>query len=406
MVIALPGEAVTHKNFVNLVHDFALLQSLGIKLVILQGARPQIQALLDKHKIDAPITEGTRVSVPEAMPHIVNACNSVKTELESAMSAGLAESPMHQLNLHTLSGNFVSAQPMGIADGVDYQFTGKVRSVDTKSMRAAIETGAAVLINTLGYSTTGEVFNLYLSDVLEQVATSLNADKVVCFTDDAHLGPNFDHQILKPGSAKLAPKDMHSHSDLIQSAARAVHSGVSRGHIVSYETNGALLEELFTHDGSGLLICEDEFVTIRDADSADVSGILELIQPLQDSGVLVVRTRELLEQEISNFCVVEIDGTIAGCGALVFLENQMAEVACLAVHPEFQGRGFASKVVSALESKARSQDQVGLVVLTTQATHWFAERGYVEATQDQLPPQRKSLYSVDRNSKVLIKSIN
>ena len=405
MVVALPGEAVSHKNFVNLVHDFALLQSLGVKLVIIQGARPQIQAALDKNGINGPIERGVRISSAESMPHVINACNAVKTELESAMSAGLAESPMHQLNLHTLSGNFVSAQPFGVSNGVDYQFTGKVRSIDTKSIQAALDTGAAVLLNTLGYSTTGEVFNLYLSDLLYEVSTRLKADKVVCFTDSAHLGPNFDHQIVKPDSAELAPKDKHTHSYLIQSAATAVNTGVARGHIVSYENNGALLEELFTHDGSGLLISDDDFIAIREADLADVSGILELIQPLQDSGALVVRTREILEQEISNFCVVEIDGTIAGCGALVELENSISEIACIAVHPEFQGRGFASKVVRELESKALSLSSNGIFVLSTQAAHWFTERGYQESSHDQLPPKRKSLYRSDRNSKVLFKAL-
>ncbi len=405
MVIALPGEAVQHPNFVNLVHDLALLQSLGVRLILLQGARPQIQTLLDANQINAPIKNGVRVSSEEAMQHIVDACNAVKTELESAMSAGLADSPMHQLNLHTLSGNFVGAKPFGVRDGIDYQYTGEVRSVDTSSISKALDTGAAVLMNTLGYSSTGEVFNLSLSNLLQVVARDLDADKVICFSDSAHLGSELDHQILKPSSKDIPTHSDDSASSLVQGAVAAVNAGVPRAHILSYENNGALLQELFTHDGSGLLVSEEEFISLREADLADVSGILELIQPLQDSGALVVRTREILEQEISNFSVVVIDGTIAGCGALVPLDDDQVEIACIAVHPEFRGRGFASQLVSELEAKATQLNKTGVFVLSTQTTHWFMERGYKPTSSEQLPTNRKSLYSSERKPKVLYKAL-
>lgn len=405
IVIALPGEAVQHPNFINLVHDLALLQSLGVRLLVLQGARPQIQAQLDQNQIHAPIESGVRISTNEAMPHIASACNSVKTELESAMSAGMADSPMHQLNLHTLSGNFVSAKPLGVRNGIDYQFTGEVRSLDTSSVNSALDTGAAVLMNTLGYSSTGEVFNLSLSNLLLSVADAIKADKVICFADKKHLGPELDHQVLKPSSTEISERSGDNASDLIQAAATAVRKGVSRAHIVSYETDGALLEELFTHDGSGLLISNEEFISLREASLADVSGILELIQPLQESGALVVRTREILEQEISNFSIVNIDGTIAGCGALVPLEDGQSEIACIAVHPEFQGRNFATKLVSKLERKAESLHYKGIFVLSTQASHWFAERGYMECSSEELPKNRKVLYSTERKPKVLYKAL-
>lgn len=402
-VIVLPGEAVQHPNFVNLVHDLALLQSLGVRLILLQGARPQIQSLLDENQIEAPIENGVRVSTSDAMPHIVNACNTVKTELESAMSAGLADSPMHQLNLHTLSGNFVSAKPFGVRKGIDYEYTGEVRSVDTASVFRALDTGAAVLMNTLGYSSTGEVFNLSLSNLLHSVSEATKADKIICFTDGGHLGPKLDHQILKPSSREIPTHGDDNTSHLIQGAVAAVQAGVQRAHILNYEIDGALLQELFTHDGSGLLISEEEFVSLREADLADISGILELIQPLQESGALVVRTREILEQEISNFSVVVIDDTIAGCGALVPLEEGQAEIACIAVHPEFRGRGFASRLIDGLETKAARLAKKGIFVLSTQTTHWFMERGYEPTTSEQLPSNRKSLYSSERKPKVLYK---
>lgn len=405
IVIALPGEAVQHPNFINVVHDLALLQSLGVRMIVLQGARPQIQALLDENGIDAPIHEGIRVSTSEAIPHIVSACNAVKTELESAMSAGLADSPMHQLNLHTLSGNFVSAKPLGVRGGNDYQYTGSVRSIDTKAISSALDTGAAVLLNTLGYSSTGEVFNLSLGNLLEAVSDSIDIDKVVCFTSANDLGPGLDHQVVKSNPSDLPKFSDEAGGYLIRAAAAAVSKGISRAHVISYESDGALLEELFTHDGSGLLISNEDFLSIREASLADVSGILELIQPLQEVGALVMRTREILEQEISDFSVVDIDDTIAGCGALTPLDSDHAEIACIAVHSEFRGRGYAGKLVSMLESKARSAGKRGIFVLSTQTTHWFVERGYKECSADRLPSNRKALYSNERKPKVLYKSL-
>ena len=405
VLIALPGEAVQHPNFINLVHDLALLQSLGLRLVLVQGARPQIQQLLDEAGTTAPIEQGIRVSTSEAMPFIINACNAVKTELESAMSAGLADSPMHQLNLHTLSGNFVSAKPLGVRNGVDFQFTGEVRSIDTESIHRALDTGAAVLINTLGYSSTGDVFNMSLSDLLSALAHRLEVEKVICFASRDTLTADFDHKVIKPSADSLPSFTNDDADSMLRAIAAAVRGGVPRAHVLGYEDDGALLKELFTHDGSGLLISNDEFLTIRDAALADVPGILELIQPLQESGALVVRTREILESEIGHFSVVDIDDTIAGCGALIALDHQHAEIACIAIHSEFQGRGYASNLLTALEKKAASLGLQQVFVLSTQTAHWFTERGYSETSAEHLPGERQALYNSERNSKVLYKQI-
>jgi len=312
---------------------------------------------------------------------------------------------MHQLNLHPLSGNFVSAKPLGVRDGTDYQFTGEVRSIYQPSIEAALETGAAILMNTLGYSSTGEVFNLALSDILTAVAKSLDVEKVICFSTREALTAEYQHKVIKPTKASLPAFINDDAANMLQAVAKTVRAGVPRAHVLSYEDDGALLKELFTHDGSGLLISEDEFLTVRDAQLADVPGILELIQPLQESGALVVRTREVLEGEINHFSVVDIDDTVAGCGALIALQGDLCEIACIAIHPTFQGRGFASNLLNELEAKAVDQGMSGIYILSTQTTHWFAERGYQEASAEQLPEQRRTLYNSERNSKVMYKAL-
>lgn len=406
-VIALPGEAVEHPNFINLVHDLAMLQSLGARLVIVQGARIQITRALEKAEVDAPIEQGIRVSSAEAMPYIISASNGARTELESAMSAGLIDSPMYQLNLKTLSGNFIYAKPLGVRDGIDYQYTGLVRQVDSKAIQAALGTGAAVICNTLGYSSTGEVFNLSLNECTLSVATSLKADKVIGFMSDETLSP-----MLKK-SAEVRPKLAHAFGNanmeeagLADALAEAVDRGIERSHLVSYEQNGALLKELFTHDGAGLLISKIDSAVLREAQFNDVGSILELIQPMQEAGALIQRTRELLEEQIENFSVMEIDGTAVGCAALQPLDDVSGEIACVAVQPEFQGRGYAQKLLDHQIEKAKKLGIRSLFVLSTQATHWFIERGFKECSAELLPGSRRAQYNIHRKPKVLVKELN
>ncbi|MEQ9209038.1 MAG: amino-acid N-acetyltransferase [Pseudomonadales bacterium] len=405
-VIALPGEAIEHPNFINLVHDLAMLQSLGAKLVIVQGARIQITRALENSGVDAPIEQGIRVSSDEAMPYIIAASNGTRTELESAMSAGLIDSPMYQLNLKTLSGNFIYAKPLGVRDGVDYQYTGLVRQVDSKAIQAALGTGAAVICNTLGYSSTGEVFNLSLNECTLSVATSLKADKVIGFMSDETLSPMLKQSEVRPKLAHAYGSANMEEAGLADALAEAVDRGIERSHLVSYEQNGALLKELFTHDGAGLLISKIDSAVLREAQSGDVGSILELIQPMQEAGALVQRTRELLEEQIENFSVMEIDGTAVGCAALQPLDNSSGEIACVAVQPEFQGRGYAQKLLDLQIAKAKNLGIKNLFVLSTQATHWFIERGFREINADCLPDNRRAQYNVQRKPKVLVKELN
>lgn len=404
-VIALPGEALAHPNFINLVHDLAMLQSLGARLIIVQGARQQIGDALDKADIGNHIEAGVRVSTSQAMPHIISAANLVRTELESAMSAGLVDSPMYQLNLKTLSGNFVAAKPLGVRNGIDYGFTGLVRQVDARAIQSALDSGAAVICNTLGYSPTGDVFNLSLSDAVAEIAKSVSADKIIGFISDEQLKPLLNSTVIQPVRAHELGAAVCDEASLIDALANAVDAGVDRAHFVSYEDNGGLLKELFTHDGAGLLISKDNLDLIRNAEPRDVGAILELIQPLEDTGALVRRTRDLLEAQIQSFAVIDIDGTVAGCAALHILNESSAEIACMAIHPQFQKRGHASELFAYLMKRAENAALSRVFALSTQTAYWFKERGFEETSPDALPEARQELYNSERNSKVLVKKI-
>ncbi|MBC6428214.1 MAG: amino-acid N-acetyltransferase [Cellvibrionales bacterium] len=399
-VIALPGEAAAHPNFLNLAQDLSLLQSLGARLILVQGARAQIDAALTAVGIDAPLEAGVRVSTAAAMPHIIAATNAVRTELERALSAGLLGAP----RLRTVSGNFVVAKPVGVRDGVDYLLTGLVRQVDRQAIERALYGGALAIVPTLGFSATGEVFNLSLGDCATQVAKAVGADKIIALLGEQRLRPLLEQQsvVLPARAQQLAAVEM-GEAGLLHAVAAAVDAGIERAHLVSYEANGALLRELFTHDGAGLLIARQEPVQVRTASAADVGYILELIQPLQESGVLVQRSRELLEAELDRFAVLDIDGTAIGCAALHPLDEQAAEIACVAVQPEFQGRGYAGRLLEFQEQRAIAAAIKRLFVLSTQATHWFIERGYRETPADDLPAARRAQYSTERKPRVLVK---
>ncbi|HQQ62035.1 MAG TPA: amino-acid N-acetyltransferase [Pseudomonadales bacterium] len=414
-VLMLPGEAVLHETFAHTVHDIALLNSLGVKLVLAVGARAQIDTALARVHMKPALHKGVRITDSTALPLVVEAASSVRTQVEALLSTGLVNSPMHGAQIRVTGGNFVTAKPIGVRDGVDFHHTGEVRRVDADAIRSALDHHAIVVLPCLGYSASGEIFNLAIENIATHVAQALDADKLIAFIATPGL---LDKQgqlqrELKPAQATALLKKHAIDHEL--SALRAAvnfidHSTAenhkARAHLISYSKNGSLLEELFTREGSGTLIAHDSAELIRAATLDDVGGILELIQPLEAEGVLVRRSREVLEAEISNFTVIEHEGLIAACSALyTYPDSKMAEVACVATHPHYRGGGRASLLLDHLEKLAKKRGLKKLFVLTTQTAHWFVEKGFVHAKIDQLPNKKQQLYNYQRNSRIFIKPI-
>lgn len=407
-VIMFNGEAVKHPNFSYLIHDFALLHSLGIKLVLVHGARPQIEANLKENAIDAPMVNDVRLTPKEAMPYILEAVGSIRLQIEAQLSMGLANSPMYGSRIDAVSGNFVIARPYGIRDGVDYQFTGEVRTIDAEAIRNNLIHDHVVILGSMGYSATGEVFNLLAEDVALQAAISLKADKLIFLGKDIGIY-NDKGQLLKemiPHEVARYLRDKPEDSEMarfLQAASEACRESIYRTHIISYAKDGALLEELFTRDGSGTLISHDSYEEIRRADIDDVVGLLELLEPLEQQGILVRRSKERLENEIDYFSVIERDGMVLGCAALYPLSDNAAEVACVAIHPNYRNGNRGADLVAFLEQQARSRGIDELFVLTTRTVHWFMEMGFEEVPAESLPAARYAAYDTNRKSKVLKK---
>ncbi len=411
-VIAFGGEVVADGKFVELTHDFNLLASLGIRLVLVHGARPQIEQHLAKNNLGDTYHHGIRLTDAETMQCVKEAVGRVRVEIEALLSMGLPNSPMANADIRIAGGNFITAQPIGIINGVDLMHTGRVRKVDTEAISDRMDFDEVVLLSPLGYSPTGEVFNLTLEDVATSTAIALDADKLVFLmdTDGVHVKKG---KLLKELTIAQSQQVLSAKGKLpddvalyLPCAIRACEAGVARTHLISRHTDGAVLQELFSDEGIGTMVVESTLNTLRDATIEDIGGILELLRPLEEEGVLVRRNRELLEQEIDRFVVLEHDHRIVGCAALYpFPDEAAAELAALAVEAQSRDRGYGEAILNHMISIAKSQGMKKLFVLTTRTAHWFLERGFVESDVSALPAQKKSLYNYQRKSKVFVRKI-
>ena len=412
-IIMLPGEALNSEQFVNIVGDIALLSSLGVRMVLVHGARSQINSHLANRNISTEFYRGYRITTSECLTSVTEAVASQRVKLESQLSMGLINSPMHGARMRVVSGNFVTARPFGVIDGVDFQHTGEIRRIDQQAITQLLDTGYIVLLSCLGYSTTGEIFNLLTEDVASHAAMALDAEKLIMFSSDTGLRDS-DGKLL----STLRPSEIRGYLDdhqqtpeklrLIKAAVAVCDNDTVRTHIISHNEDGTLLRELFTRQGCGTLITRDThaYEQLRSANIHDVGGILILIAPLEERGVLVHRSRKQLEREINMFTVIVGDGMIIGCASLhPYTEEHEAELACLVVHPNYRNGNRGDLLLEHIEQKAQQLGMDKLFVLTTQTAHWFVERGFSPAKVADLPLEKQATYNRPRNSRVLVKQL-
>ncbi|MFA6052089.1 MAG: amino-acid N-acetyltransferase [Methylobacter sp.] len=412
-VIFLGGEAVLADDFDHHVHDFALLSSLGIRLVLVHGIRPQIDQRLNKLNVPALFHKHLRITDDLALQCVKEAAGLVRVEIEALLSMGLANSPMAGAKIKVASGNFVTAKPIGVIDGVDYCHTGEVRRIDSSAIHQQLDQNNVVLISPVGYSPSGEVFNLSAEQVATAVSIALKAEKLILLTEQSCCNPDNGAQIQQMTTAE-ADAFLQQHPDIpssmslpLKAAIQSCQAGVDRVHLINRTIDGALLLELFSRDGIGTLISSTPFEELRPASLNDIGGILELIKPLEQQGVLTKRSREKIEMEIADYIVIERDGLIIGCTALHPVEQQpFGAIACLAVHPDYRGSTRGNRMLEYAYGKARQSGLKKLFVLSTQTMHWFIERGFLSSDISQLPDQLKALYNPQRNSKILCKEID
>ncbi len=411
-VVCFGGEAVLAEDFDHHVHDFALLNSLGIRLVLVHGIRPQIDQRLQLLGSEPRFHHNLRITDGQALQCVKEAAGLVRVEIEALLSLGLANSPMAGAKMKVASGNFVTAKPLGVIDGVDYGYTGEVRRIDSVAIHQQLDQDNVVLISPIGYSPSGEVFNLSAEQVATAVAIALKAEKLVLLTEQDCFNPDGGGQIQQMTTAEVTallqqhPDMDNSISQPLKAAIQSCEAGISRVHLINRALDGALLLELFSRDGIGTLISSAPYEELRPATLNDIGGILELIKPLEQQGKLAKRSREKIEMEIADYIVIERDGLIIGCTALhANLQRQFGVIACLAVHGDYQRSARGNRLLEFIYRKAKQQNLKTLYVLSTQTMHWFIERGFVPSSAEQLPDTIKALYNPERKSKVLYQNI-
>ena len=417
-VVALCGEAIAAGKLSAFVQDLAILHAMGIQIVLVHGFRPQVSEQLRAKGHPERFNKGLRITDAVALDCAQEAAGQLRFEIEAASSQGLPNTPMANATLRVVSGNFLTARPVGIVDGVDYQLSGLVRKVDAPAIRRAMEGGAVVLLSPFGFSPTGEAFNLTMEDVATSCAVALQADKLLFLTEVAGVRENPD-DVDSPIDTELALADAErlvaklpapqSSTDVafyLRHCIKACRGGVDRSHILPYASDGALLMEVYTHDGIGTMVVDEKLESLREASPDDVGGILQLIEPFEKDGTLVRRDRSEIERDIGNYTVIEHDGVIFGCAALYpYADAKTGEMAALTVSPLSQGQGDGERMLKRIEQRAKSAGLDSIFVLTTRTMHWFIKRGFVQVDPDWLPEARKRKYNWDRRSQVLVKHL-
>lgn len=414
-VIMLEGEAIEHENFCNIVNDIGLLHSLGIRLVVVYGARPQIDANLKEHDIPAVYHQHVRVTDAVTLERVKQAAGLLQLDITARLSMSLNNTPLQGAHINVVSGNFVIAQPLGVDEGVDYCHTGRIRRIDEEAINRQLNSGAIVLLGPVAVSVTGESFNLTSEEVATQIAIKLKAEKMIGFCPSQGLSDEqgrvlaevFPNDVARRIDSMESDGDYHSETvRFLRGAVKASRSGVRRCHLISYCDNGALLQELFSRDGIGTQIVMESAEQVRRATIHDIGGILELIRPLEQQGILVRRSREQLEMEIDKFTIIERDNLTIACAALYpFTEEKIGEMACVAVHPDYRSSSRGETLLNQVTQHAKMLGLEQLFVLTTRSIHWFQERGFIPADIDALPMKKKELYNYQRKSKILMLKI-
>ena len=420
-VVGIAGEAIAAGKLPHLAQDLAMIQSMGVKVVLVHGFRPQVNEQLKAKGHTAKYSHGIRITDEIALDCAQEAAGQLRYEIEAAFSQGLPNTPMADSTVRVISGNFITARPVGIVDGVDFQNSGVVRKVDTAGISKVLDMGAMLLLSPFGFSPTGEAFNLSMEEVATSVATALQADKLIFLTEvpgilqRPHEPPDEDNPVdtelsLAAAEALLlevpAAREPADVAFYLQHCVTACKGGVERSHIIPYSVDGAILLEVYVHDGIGTMIVDEKLESLREATEDDVGGILKLIEPFEKDGTLVKRSRTEIERDASSYTVIEHDGVIFACAALnPYPEGRTGEMAALTVSPDVQGQGDGERVLKRIEQRARAAGLESIFVLTTRTTHWFLKRGFVLVDADWLPEARKRKYNWDRKSQVLVKKL-
>jgi amino-acid N-acetyltransferase len=404
-ILAIDGAIVTDENFATLLLDVAVLRSLNIRVVLVHGASAQIRLLAEEKNVTPSDLDGAGITDETTLKLALNAANRLTHEILEGLSAN---------DLRAASTNVIIAHPMGIIQGVDHLFTGKVERVDTELLNSLLAQGVVPVIPPLGFDGDGKTYRVNSDGVAVAIADALKAIKLIFITSQDGL--IYNGQLIRQMLVAELEKLLQTHSgnfmpELLskaQHAAAACKSGVPRVHVINGKVDEGLLAEVFSNDGIGTLIYANEYQQIRPAKKKDVRAIQLLTKAAVESDELVKRTRAVIEKSLGDYFIFEIDKNPVACVALhVYPEQKKGELACLYVNSLHENQGIGRKLIQFVESKAKELNLSELLTLSTQAFTYFQSKGgFAEGTPDDLPPARREKYEQSgRNSKVLVKKL-
>jgi amino-acid N-acetyltransferase len=404
-ILAVDGAIVTDENFATLLLDVAVLRSLNIRVVLVHGASAQIKMLAEEQKVQPSNLDGAGITDAATLKLALTAANRLTHEILEGLSAN---------DLRAASTNVIIAHPMGIIQGVDHLFTGKVERVDAALLQTLLVQDVIPVIPPLGFDGDGKTYRVNSDGVAVAVAEALKAIKLIFIT--AQDGLRYNNQLirqmlvselqnlLQQNSPGFAPEILSK----AQHAAIACRAGVPRVHIINGKVDEGLLAEVFSNDGIGTLIYANEYQQIRPARKKDIRAIQLLTQKAVETDELVKRSKAAIEKNLGDYFIFEIDKNPVACVALhVYPEQKKGELACLYVSSSYENQGIGRKLIQFIENKARDMGLNELITLSTQAFTYFQSKGgFAEGTPDDLPPARREKYEQSgRNSKVLVKKL-
>ncbi len=402
-IVKFGGEALEGNNFIQVLPDIALLHSVGIRIILVHGANPQIEAMSKVYGQKSKKRKGIRITDEKTMTIVQQACSSVTQKILASFSA-LNKT---KYSIKGFVGNVVKAKPMGVIDGTDFQFTGEVESIETETLLKVLDDNFIPVLPPLGVDDFGTLYNINADTLAVEVAIALQARKILFLTNvDGVMEGNELVPELTPQQARelLKKKNVVTGGMIpkLEACITSCENGVRRAHLLNYNKEGVVLLEVLSQHGQGTMINANPYKNIRKAIIADVESIMILTKPLMDSGVLLKRTWEEYEAGIHEFVVFEKDSLVSGCGALrVFRDRQSAEIYCMAIDEKVQDRGYATEIIEYLENQAREKGVKNLFTLSAKIHEWFLQRGFTYTSEKKLPPDRH--VDSSRKSKVLKK---
>ncbi|MCL2277574.1 MAG: amino-acid N-acetyltransferase [Treponema sp.] len=428
-VIKIDYPVTEDSCFPGLVKDLALLAKTGFKVVIVPGAKENIDMVLKNHDIDScnyvNITGGdyaewadetqVRVTSSKVISYVEMAAFNVASKFMTFLSGSRVDAVI---------GNFVRARGLGVINGTDTEHTGAVDKIYADSLTRVLNLGMIPILPCIGWSPSGKPYNVPSDEIALAVSKALGSDKlfIVCaqsssaakildipdnidIRQDGSLVRMTPHQtdlIIKANINKKSDNESAKNKFLknFKLAYKASQAGVHRVHIIDGRENGSILKELYSNLGIGTMIYTDEYDSVRSIHSRDLPDILRLMEPLMLKGILIRRNPEQIQQKKDDYSVLEIDGSIRACGALHDWGESQGEIAAVATDPNYTDLGLGRRIVGYLIEKAKKIKMRRVFALTTQSQDWFESLGFIEARLESLPEQKRVTYDHNRKSKI------